>query len=93
MNNCKLKSLNIKYDLIYNNNLLSLDLEHTNSSNILNSNNNLIPNENEIESDLNEISVVDYRNSAEDVFVNIFLILLMNFKDEGAKFFFEKIFN
>ncbi len=93
MNNCKLKSLNIKYDLIYNNNLLSLDLEHTNSSNLLNSNNNLIPNENEIESDLNEISVVDYRNSAEDVFVNIFLILLMNFKDEGAKFFFEKIFN
>ena len=93
MNNCKLKSLNIKYDLMFNNDLLCLDLEKTNSLLFTNSNSNFIPNENEIESDLNEINVIDYRNSAEDVFVNIFLILLMNFKEEGAKFFFEKIFN
>jgi hypothetical protein len=41
--------------------------------------------------DSSEISLNEYRRSAEDVFYNIFVIFIHNFKEEGGEFFFQWI--
>jgi hypothetical protein len=41
--------------------------------------------------DTSEISLNDYRKSAEDVFYNIFVMFIHNFKEEGGELFFQWI--
>ena len=86
MINCKLKTLDIKYDLLLNKEILNLQTNKENSDSFS------YENENDIESDLYEINVTEYRKSAEDVFYHIFIILVFNFKD-GESIYLEKIKN
>ena len=86
MINCKLKNLDIKYDLFINQEFLYINTNKDNNNYFS------YENENDIENDLNEINVTQYRKSAEDVFYHIFIIIITNFK-EGERIYLEKLTN
>ena len=86
MINCKLKTLDIRYDLLLNKETLYIQINKDNSDSFS------YENENDIENDLYEINVTEYRKSAEDVFYHIFIIIVCNFKD-GESIYLEKIKN
>ena len=85
MVNSKLKTLDVNYDLMLKKDILCLNLHPEKGE--------CITNENDIEIDPNEVTVTDYRKNAEDVFYNIFIILVSNFGEEGANIFLNKIMN
>ena len=100
---CQNITVNCKYDKIENQDLLlngeNISLQYNKIENKINAvytdNNieNIINNkvEEDILNEIDEIAINEYRNNAEDVIYNIFLIFANNFLKEGINYFFEAI--
>ena len=84
INNCTLKTIIKKQDILLNNEYISLN-------NLTNNNDDINEKEEDYLDDINEITIEDYRNSAEDVFINIFSIFAVNYGKDGVNYFFEQI--
>ena len=83
INNCKLKKVKTKQDILLDGEYISI----INNKNI--STNKKIDDDYLLE--INEVSIDDYRTAAEDVFSQVFLIFGYNFGQEGVNYFFEQI--
>lgn len=86
INNCTLKTIKKKQDILLNNEYISIKNLNNNSNS-----NNIIENEDDYLEDINEISIDDYRMAADDVFLNIFAIFAVNYGKDGVNYFFEQI--
>ena len=83
INNCTLKTIPKKQDILLSNEYISL--------NNLNNNNDINEKEEDYFDDINEITIDDYRTAAEDVFLNVFTIFAVNYGKDGVNYFFEQI--
>ena len=81
MENCAYRKLNQK-DISQ----LEQEIICKSSSNITNNNNDLDNNDSEDDDEMNQ-----YRQSADAVFYDIFLILVVNFNEQGAELFLKKL--
>ena len=83
--NCTYKKIEKQEFLFKENNIC---IEHDKDNKIKEKN---INNDEEDLNELDEIPINEYRNNAEDVFFNIFIIFANNFLKEGVNYFFESI--
>ena len=84
LNNCKFKTIKKKQDIFLNEEYISINNLNLNKNDEKNINDEYVD-------DINEVTIEDYRNAAEDVFSNIFLIFVENYGKEGTNYFFDQI--
>ena len=82
-NNCVYKTIQKKQDFLLNGEYISI--------NNFNKNEKKENEEDDFIDEINEITIEDYRVSAEDVFLNVFAIFAKNYGKDGVNYFFEQI--